>query len=366
MPFRSRADLPEAAFQALRRGVVLPAHPLVIDAKRQFDPRRQRAITRYYADAGAGGVAVGVHTTQFAIREAGLYEPVLALAAETMRDWGGADKLLIAGVTGQTVQALGEARAARGLGYHAALLNLARLKGASEDEILDHCRRVALEIPVIGFALLPAVGGFHLSYGFWRRFAAIDNVIAIKMAPFDRYRTLDIVRAVHDAGAEDRITLYTGNDDHIGLDLMVPFVVRSNDGKSERRARIRGGLLGHWSVWVRSAVAMLDAIHAVPDGAPVPEDILALDSIVTDCNGAIYDAHNNLKGCIPGCLEILRRQGLVEGTWCLDPKEVLSLGQSEAIDRVYAQYPEMNDDIFVANNLERWLSERGQDLPLVA
>jgi hypothetical protein len=366
MPFRSHADLPKAALKALRRGLVLPAHPLVLDANRQFDRLRQRAITRYYADAGAGGVAVGVHTTQFAIREAGLYEPVLALAAETMRDWGGVDRLLIAGVTGQTRQALAEVETARGLGYHAALLNLARLKGASEDEILEHCRTVASQIPVIGFALLPAVGGFHLSYDFWRRFAAIDNVIAIKMAPFDRYRTLDIVRAVYDAGADDRITLYTGNDDHIGLDLMVPFVVRSADGRSERRARIRGGLLGHWSVWVRSAVAMLEAIHAVPDGAAVPEDILALDSIVTDCNGAIYDAHNNLKGCIPGCLEILRRQGLVEGTWCLDPNEVLSLGQADAIDRVHAQYPEMNDDRFVANNLNRWLSERGQDLPLVA
>jgi hypothetical protein len=366
MSFRYAADLPQANLAALRRGCVLPAHPLVLNASRSLDVLRQRAVTRYYADAGAGGVAVGVHTTQFAIREVGLYEPVLSLAAETMRDWGGADRLLIAGVTGQTAQAVAETEMARGLGYHAVLLNLARLKGASEDEILDHCKRIAGEMPVIGFALLPAVGGFHLSYDFWFRFAQLDNVIAIKMAPFDRYRTLDIIRAVYDAKAQDRVTLYTGNDDHIGLDLVAPFVVRSNDGRTEQRARIRGGLLGHWSVWVRSAVDMLARIHAIPDGADMPEDVLALDSIVTDCNGAIYDAHHNLKGCIPGCLEVLRRQGLVEGTWCLDPNEVLSPGQAEAISRVHAQYPEMNDDQFVASNLERWLSERGQERPLVA
>jgi hypothetical protein len=366
MSFRHVQDLPATVLAALRQGCVLPAHPLVLDRNRQLDRTRQRAVTRYYADAGAGGLAIGVHTTQFAIREVGLYEPVLALAAQTMRDWGGAEKLLIAGVTGDTAQAVAETETARGLGYHAVLLNLARLRGSSEDDILDHCRRVAAEMPVIGFALLPAVGGFHLSYDFWLRFAQLDNVVAIKMAPFDRYRTIDIVRAVYDAGAQDRITLYTGNDDHIGLDLVVPFVVRSTDGKTEQRARIRGGLLGHWSVWVRPAVAMLDRIHALPDGADVPEDILALDSIITDCNGAIYDAHHNLKGCIPGCLEVLSRQGLVEGTWCLDPDEVLSPGQAAAIDRVHAQYPEMNDDAFVAANLERWLSERGQDRPLVA
>lgn len=366
MDYRHFSELPHAVLAALRMGCVLPAHPLVLDSSRQLDKTRQRAVTRYYADAGAGGMAVGVHTTQFAIRNVGLYEPVLTLAADTMRSWGGPEKLLIAGVTGQTEQAIGEAETARGLGYHAILLNLAPLRGSSEDEILDHCLRLAREMPLIGFALLPAVGGFHLSYDFWRRFAQIDNVIAIKMAPFDRYRTIDIVRAVYEAAAEDRITLYTGNDDHIGLDLVAPFVVRSPDGREERRARIRGGLLGHWSVWVKPAVAMLKRIHAIPDGDDVPEDVLALDSIVTDCNGAIYDAHNNLKGCIPGCLEVLRRQGLVEGTWCLDPDEVLSPGQAEAIDRVYAQYPEMNDDAFVANNLNRWFSERGQDLPLVA
>lgn len=364
--YKRISDLPHATLSALRMGCVLPAHPLVLDESRQLDRRRQRAVTRYYADAGAGGVAVGVHTTQFAIREKGLYEPVLALAAETMRDWGGSDRLLVAGVTGKTEQALAEIDVARGLGYHTALLNLARLKGTSEDEILEHCRLAAREMPIIGFALLPEVGGFHLSYDFWFRFAQIENVVAIKMAPFNRYRTLDIIRAVHDADAEDRITLYTGNDDHIGLDLMVPFVVRSRDGRSEKRARIRGGLLGHWSVWVKPAVEMLARIHSIADDQPVPPDMLALDSIITDCNAAIYDAHHDLRGCIPGCLEVLRRQGLVEGTWCLDPNEVLSPGQAEQIDRVYQAYPEMNDDRFVANNLERWLSDDGRSLPLVA
>lgn len=359
------ASIPPDALALLRRGAVLPAHPLALTADRQLDVMRQRALTRYYMDAGADGVAVGVHTTQFAIREAGLYAPVLALAAQTVHDWADRPKLLIAGVTGPTAQALDEARTARSLGYHAVLLNLARLRGAPEDEILAHCRAVAAEMPVIGFALLPEVGGFHLSYGFWRAFADIDNVVAIKMAPFNRYRTLDIVRAVADARAEDRITLYTGNDDHIVLDLLQPFVVRDADGGGERRVRVRGGLLGHWSIWVRPAVALLRRIHAIADGADIPEDLLALDSIVTDCNGAIYDALNDLRGCIPGCLEVLRRQGLLTGIHCLDPAETLSDGQLDEIDRVWRQYPEMNDDAFVAANLERWFAEDGKQRPLI-
>lgn len=291
---------------------------------------------------------------------------MLQIAAEVVAEGGDGAKLLVAGVTGRTDQALREAEVARNLGYHVALINVAAFRDAAEHEILDHCRRVAQEIPIVGFSLLPGVGGMHLSYAFWKSFAQIENAIAIKMAPFDRYRTIDIIRAVVDAGAADNVTLYTGNDDHIGLDLIVPFVVRSAGGRNEVRARIRGGLLGHWSVWTRTAVQMLDRIHAVSDGADVPADILALDSIVTDCNGAIYDADNGLKGCIPGCLEVLRRQGLLRGTWCLDPNETLSIGQSEAIDRVYAQYPEMNDDAFVRANMHRWLSDRANAIPLVA
>jgi hypothetical protein len=364
--FRHRSEIPHDVMELIRRGAVLPAHPLALDEGRRLDHVRQRALTRYYLDAGAGGVAVGVHTTQFAIRNTGLYEPVLRIAAQTVGEWSDGPKVLVAGVTGRTDQAVKEADVARELGYHAALLNVAAFRGAAENEVLDHCRRVAKQLSIIGFALLPGVGGMHLSYDFWKSFAQIENAIAIKMAPFDRYRTVDIVRAVVDAGAEQRITLYTGNDDHIGLDLIVPFVVRSADGRTETRARIRGGLLGHWSVWTKTAVEMLERIHAIGDDADVPASVLALDSIVTDCNGAIYDAANDLKGCIPGCLEVLRRQGLLRGTWCLDPGEVLSRGQSEKIDRVYAQYPEMNDDAFVRANLDRWLSDRGNAVPRVA
>lgn len=358
-------DLPAATLKLLHNGTVLPAHPLVLTADRRLDEIRQAALTRYYLDAGAGGIAVGVHTTQFAIRDVGLYEPVLRLAAETAIGWNDEPKILVAGITGKTGQAVGEAQIARALGYHGVLLNLAHLKGTPEADILAHCRTIAKEMPVIGFALLPAVGGFHLSYDFWKEFSRIDNVIAIKMAPFDRYRTFEIIRAVYDAGMQDRIALYTGNDDHIIMDLVQPFVVRSGDGKSEHRARIRGGLLGHWSIWTQKAVHQLNRVHSLSDGADVPEDILAMDSVVMDCNLAIYDALNNLKGCIPGCLEVLRRQGLVEGLWCLDPGEVMSTGQFEQIDRVHRMYPEMNDDGFVRANLDRWFSGDSAAHPLV-
>jgi hypothetical protein len=359
-------DIPGPVTALLRRGAVLPAHPLALDRRRQLDAERQRALARYYIDAGAGGLAVGVHTTQFAIREHGLYEPVLRIAAETVSDWTDRPMLLVAGVTGLTKQAVQEAAIARALGFHAVLLNVARLRGAGEAEVLEHCKTVAAEMPVIGFSLLPACGGFHLSYEFWRAFAEIENVIAIKMAPFDRYRTIDIVRAVVDAGAEDRISLYTGNDDHIVLDLLAPFVLRRNGDGDRVTVRIKGGLLGHWSVWTSKAAALLTRIHAQGECADLPFDLAALDSIVTDCNGAIYDAMNDFRGCIPGCLEVLRRQGLVRGTWCLDAAEMMSPGQAAAIDRVYGSYPEMNDDAFVTANLHRWLSERGRTMPLVA
>lgn len=349
----------------LKPGLVLPAHPLALDENRRIDKERQRALTRYYLDAGAGGFAVGVHTTQFAIRERGLYEPVLRLAAETAAEWTDRKLALVAGVTGGTRQALAETRVARALGYDAVLLNMASFKGSAESETLDHCRKVAAEMPVIGFALLPEVGGFHLSYDFWSSFARIENVVAIKMAPFNRYRTVDIVRAVVDARAEDRITLYTGNDDHIVGDLVAPFLIRRQDGE-EVRVRIRGGLLGHWSVWTSKAVELLADIHSRTADGGIPSDLLELDSVVTDCNGAVYDAVNNFRGCIPGCLEVLRRQGLLRGRWCLDPAEQLSPGQSEAIDRVYRTYPEMTDDSFVSANLHRWLSDSGQAIPLVA
>ncbi|MCZ6847089.1 MAG: dihydrodipicolinate synthase family protein [Alphaproteobacteria bacterium] len=347
------SDWPDNALAAVRRGLAIPASPLALDGDRKFDPRRQRALTRYYIDAGAGGVAVGVHTTQFEIRDAGLYEPVLKLAAETVDDWTDRVLVRIGGLIGRTDQALREAAIARDLGYHAGLLSLAAWKGASEDEIIEHCRRIADEIPLIGFYLQPAVGGVLLSASFWRRFAEIENVVAVKIAPFNRYRTLDVVRGVVEARAEDRISLYTGNDDHIVYDLITPFTF-TRDGEPVT-VRIVGGLLGHWSVWLKSAVELLERCQAAAQQDAVPADLLVLDSQVTDCNAAFFDVANDFAGCIAGCHEVLRRQGLLEGVWCLNPDETLSPGQSEEIDRVYLAYPHLNDDAFVAENRERWL-----------
>lgn len=349
-----RSDLPADVLALLRQGTVIPAHPLALDASRRLDPVRQRALTRYYVEAGCGGLAVGVHSTQFAIREAGLYEPVLGLAARTAREAGQRPLVMIAGLAGRTAQACSEARVALGHGYHAGLLSLAAMKGASLDEIVAHCEAVARIIPLVGFYLQTAVGGVALPADFWRRFASIDNVVAIKMAPFDRYRTLDVVRGVVAAGAEDRVTLYTGNDDHIVLDLLAPFAVRRGDELVT--VRIRGGLLGHWSVWTKSAVALLDRIHAAIDSGRVDAELLALDSRVTDCNSAFFDVAHDFAGCIPGCHEVLRRQGLMAGTWCLDPAEVLSPGQADEIDRVCREHADLSDDAFVAANLSKWLA----------
>jgi dihydrodipicolinate synthase/N-acetylneuraminate lyase len=331
----------------LRRGTVIPAHPLALDARRKLDARRQRALARYYLDAGSGGLAVGVHATQFAIREAGLYEPVLKIAVEEARN---GNVVLIAGLAGKTAQAKREAQIARGLGYHAGMLSLGAMRGASTDELIEHCTAVVAEIALVGFYLQTAVGGIPLPMEFWRRFAAIENVVAIKIAPFNRYATLDVVRGVVAARAEERIALYTGNDDHIVLDLAVPFSVKR--GSEDVRVRIRGGLLGHWSVWTKTAVSLLNRIQE----GKIDTDVLALDARVTDCNSAFFDVANNFAGCIPGCHEVLRRQGLLEGTWCLDPKEKLSPGQSEEIDRVYREHADLADDAFVRANLERWLS----------
>ena len=349
-----RAQLPKPVLDTLRNGTVIPAHPLALTAERQFDARRQRALTRYYVDAGVGGLAVGVHTTQFEIRAAGLFEPVLAAAMEAAQSWTNRSLVMIAGVCGGTEQAVKEARTAVGLGYHACLLSLAALKGASTDAILEHCQRIADEIPLVGFYLQPAVGGIHLGDEFWRRFFAIDNVVAVKVAPFNRYRTLDVARGVVAARAEDRVTFYTGNDDHIVLDLVTPFTVM-RDGKLVT-VRFRGGLLGHWSVWTSAAVRLLARLQeAVAAGAISPE-ILSLNSRVTDCNAAFFDVANEFRGCIAGCHEVLRRQGLLEGTWCLNPEEGLSPGQIQEIDRVCREHADLSDDAFVDANLDRWLS----------
>ncbi|MBL6457633.1 dihydrodipicolinate synthase family protein [Belnapia sp. T6] len=349
-----RSAIPGAVRDLLAGGTVIPAHPLALDTNRRFDRRRQRALTRYYIDAGSGGLAVGVHTTQFEIRDVGLYEPVLTAAMEDARGWTDRPLVMIAGLCGGTEQAVREARLAVSLGYHAGLLSLAALRGATPEAVLAHCRRVAEEIPLVGFYLQPAVGGLPLDAEFWAGFCGIDNVVAIKAAPFNRYRTLDVVRGLVAAGAEDRITLYTGNDDHIVLDLLTPFVAM-RDGQPVT-VRFRGGLLGHWSVWTQKAVELLARLQAAAGGAAVPAELLALDARVTDCNAAFFDVAHDFHGCIAGCHEVLRRQGLLEGIWCLNPQEGLSPGQAALIDRVCREHADLADDTFVAANRERWLS----------
>lgn len=345
-------DIPAIPLAALRKGGVIPAHPLALNASRALDERRQRALSRYYLDAGANGMAVAVHTTQFEIRDHGLLEPVLSLAAEEAANHS-SEPFLVAGAVGKTGQAIREAELARSKGYHAVLLGLAAMKTATEDELIAHCRAVADVMPVIGFYLQTAVGGQPLPYSFWRRFAEIENVIAIKMAPFNRYRTLDVVRAVVDARAEERITLYTGNDDHIVADLMTKFTF-PREGKPVS-VRIKGGLLGHWAVWTQKAVELLADIHERPDSRSASE-WLELDARTTDANGVLFDVGNDFAGCIAAIHEVLRRQGLLEGIWCLNPDEKMGPGQVEELDRIARDYPELNDDAFVKANLERWLS----------
>jgi len=339
---------------ALDRGIAIPAHPLALTSAGQFDERRQRALTRYYVAAGAGGLAVGVHTTQFAIRRAdvGLFEPVLALAREEMdrADAARTTPLVrVGGVCGDTRQACAEAELLVSLAYHAGLLSLAALATADDDTLIAHCEAVAARIPVIGFYLQPSVGGRRLSYAFWRRFAEIPGVVAIKIAPFNRYQTLDVVRAVMDAGRDD-LTLYTGNDDNIVGDLVTAF-----PGRDGRVRRIAGGLLGHWAVWTSGAVALLAECQAASRASAVPAALLTTGIEVTDANAAFFDAANGFAGCIAGIHEVLRRQGLLETTRCLDAHEVLSPGQADEIDRVCRAYPHLADDAFVAAHLDDWL-----------
>ena len=352
----NRSDLPVNVLELLAQGTVIPAHPLALNAQRRFDARHQRALTRYYVSAGVGGLAVGVHTTQFAIREHGLYETVLSSAMQDRLAWSDRPMAMIAGLCGQTTQALAEAHTAVALGYHAGLLSLTALAGHNEDALIAHCEVVAAEIPLIGFYLQTMVGGPVLSSNFWRRFASIPNVLAIKVAPFNRYRTIDVVRGLVDAGAEERVFLYTGNDDHILLDLALPFTAMR--AGVPVTVRFRGGLLGHWSVWTASAVTQLARVKAelAAGGGALSSALLALDSRVTDCNSAFFDVANNFQGCIAGCHEVLRRQGLLEGIWCLDPTEGMGPGQAQEIDRVYAQHAVLSDDAFVAANRERWLA----------
>lgn len=356
-----RAPLGRRALaDTLLAGIVIPAHPLALTAERRLDERRQVALTRYYADAGAGGVAVGVHTTQFAIRSVGLFEPVLRLAAGAADEHEhrtGRHLVRVAGAVGATPQAVAEAVLARGLRYDAVLLSLAALPNASSAELLAHCRAIAEVIPLFGFYLQPAVGGRILDHAFWRGFLEIENVVAIKIAPFNRYQTLDVVRALGKSGRAGEVALYTGNDDAIVLDLLADFVPPAAGAEPPRPpVRFSGGLLGQWAAWTRRAVELLEGVKECrTSGGAGALDLLALGQRLTDANGALFDVRNAFAGCIAGIGEVLRRQGLLANRLCLDPHEGLSPGQSEEIDRVTAAYPELMDDAFVAEHLDRWL-----------
>ncbi|SEF18824.1 dihydrodipicolinate synthase family protein [Jiangella alba] len=343
-----------APLETFAAGTVIPAMPLALTEELSFDERRQRALVRYYLAAGAGGLAAAVHSTQFAIHttHAALLRPVLELVADTARKEGSPDLVLVAGVVGETDQAVAEAELAASLGYDAVLLAPYGVGDRSEDALLDRARKVGDVLPVIGFALQPAVGGRRHSRGYWTRLADIPSVLGVKAAPFDRYATLDIVSGLAASSRRDAVTLYTGNDDHIVGDLVASFA--HADGS---RTRFAGGLLGQWSVWTRGAVETLELARLARDGDQAAR--LALDGIdgpLTDANGAIFDAAGGFAGCVPGIHEVLRRQGLLAGTWCLDPHERLSPGQLDEIDRIWAAHPQLRDDDFVAAHLDEWLA----------
>ena len=349
---------PLTVIDTLRKGAVIPAHPLALTGNRKFDERRQRALTRYYHAAGAGGVAIGVHTTQFEIRDPQhqLYEPVLRCAAETLDELDACthrETVRIAGICGQTAQAVREARTARGYGYHLGILALSDLQNERDDALIAHCKAVAQEIPLMGFYLQPAAGGRLLSEAFWQRFVEIPNVFAIKVAPFNRYHTLDVVRAVASVGRAGDVALYTGNDDTIVIDLLTRYEVRTGSGLVG--VEFAGGLLGHWAYWTSKAVELLKACHKARQNGSIPSRLLTLAAQVTDSNAAIFDVANDYAGVNPGIHEVLRRQGLMSNNLCLDADSHLSPGQAAEIDRVTRDYSHLTDDDFVCAHLTEWL-----------
>ncbi|MYL33889.1 dihydrodipicolinate synthase family protein [Pontibacillus yanchengensis] len=339
--------------KALHDGTVIPAHPLALNEDRTLDEQSQRALTRYYMDAGAGGIAVGVHTTQFEIREHGLYEYVLSLAMEEISTRNlKLPFIKIAGICGPTEQAVEEAKLAKGLGYDLGLLSMGGLQRLSEEELIERTRAVAEVMPVFGFYLQPSVGGRVLSYDFWRAFADIPNVHAIKMAPFNRYQTIDVARAVCHSNRRDDIALYTGNDDTIVSDLLTTYRFPVHGELVEKS--IVGGLLGHWAVWTTQAVELFKQLTFARQNQTIPSELLTIAQQVTETNAVLFDAKHDFKGCIAGINEVLARQGLLKGAWCLSPDEVLSPGQAEEIDRIYREYPHLTDDAFVADHLPVW------------
>jgi len=355
------SEIPSACLEKLKEGTVIPAMPLAITEQRNLDERFQKALLRYYMDSGVGGIAAGVHTTQFEIRnpEFGLLEPVLTLVSREIDSYSektGSQILKISGVCGKTSQAVEEASLARDLGFHAVLLSLAAMSESTSKQLINHCRTISDIMPVFGFYLQSSVGGSDLPYSFWREFAEIENVAGIKIAPFNRYKTLDVVRALADSGREKEIPLYTGNDDNIVVDLLTEYQIPTKDGI--KKIRIVGGLLGHWSVWTKKAVELLSEIHSYTrSGLPIPQGLLSRGQQITDANAAFFDAANDYSGCIAGIHQVLKQQGLLRGIWCLNPDENLSIGQLGEITRVYSDYPHLNDDEFVRENLDHWLAE---------
>lgn len=347
--------LPLSVKDRLHSGAFIPAHPLALTSDKNLDEKSQRALTRYYIEAGVGGLAVGVHTTQFEIRnpEFNLYEKVLQLAMEEMKEHGNPEQLVkVAGICGHTEQAAYEAEFSKSIGYDLGLLSFRGLDYLSEDELIKHVKEIAEIIPIFGFYLQPAVGGRVFSYEFWKEFTEIPNVHAIKIAPFNRYFTLDVVRAVCHSSRNDEIALYTGNDDNIINDLLTTYAFKINNKKITKN--IVGGLLGHWSVWVKKAVEIFEQIKKIRKKNVISSEFLTLNEEITDVNSAFFDAANDFKGSIAGINEVLHRQGLLQGNWCLSEKEKLSPGQSEEIDRVIKQYPHLSDDKFIKENLKKW------------
>jgi len=345
----------------LRSGCVIPAHPLALNSDRKFDEVRQRALTRYYLASGAGGLAVGVHSTQFAIHDpkVGLYQPVLKLAAETAREYAESEDcdepIMIAGIVGDTKNALKEAKLAVDMGYHIGLLSLKDLRGRSIDELIDHAKQVAEVIPIMGFYLQEIISKMVLPVEFWQKFVRIPNVLAIKIAPFNRYQTLDVLEAVAQSGRASEIALYTGNDDNIINDLLTKFEFNVNN--KTVTIRIVGGLLGQWACWTKRAVEYLTRIKGISKAeAEIPQDMLTLANQLTLANKAIFDADNHFAGCIPGISYVLKQQGILESVSSIDPNEKLSEGQVEMIDRIRNDYPHLTDDEFVKENLHKWLS----------
>lgn len=337
----------------LNAGQVIPACPLALNSDGSWSERHQRALVRYYVDSGAGGLAVGVHSTQFAIRDPqhSLFKPLLQNVSRWLSESVAPDSTFvrIAGICGETRQAVAEAKHIHDCGYDAGLLSLAALGEASESELLEHALRVSQVIPIFGFYLQPAVGGRVLPYSFWRALVENERLVAIKMAPFNRYQTWDVIRAVIDSGRED-IALYTGNDDNIVADLLTPF-------RWQGATRfIDGGLLGQWAVWTKSAVEMFREIKKARSLETLAAELLTHGAALTDANAAVFDAANEFAGCIPGINEVLFRQGLLPSNRCLDEHEVLSDHQAEELDRVCAAYPSLTDDEFVHENLTRWMA----------